>query len=668
MTITLAPLLPVWVCLLFGAGLIAAIAIAALRARGLVLTRLALALAALLVLLNPVRRVEERDTRADVAIAVVDRSGSMALDGRSNEVDRALTHLRASAPDVEWQIVEAPSAPDGGTRLLPTLDAALQAAPTDRLAGAVLLTDGIVRDSADALALPPQRPVHLLIAGDPDIVDRRLVVTRVPPYSVVGRPATIDILVDDGPGRTGTARLDWQIDGVAQPPRDVPVGQTVTLAVPVAARGPIEVALSAAPLAREATQVNNRALVRLNGVRDRLRVLLVSGVPYPGGRVWRDVLKSDPNIDLVHFTILRLPQSYDPTPSEQLALIPFPVDELFERQLPRFDLVILDRFALTELLSPVYFARLAAHVRQGGGMLVVAGDEFAQPGSIADTALRDILPALPAGPPLAKPFVPTLTPLGGRHPVTATLSRPWGAWGTQARLRQVRGQLLMTGADSQPLLLLDRVGKGRVGFLGSTDLWWWARDVAGPGPRDDLLRRVGHWLMDEPDLDEERLDVTARNRTLDIVARGLDTPDVARVTGPDGGQQTVALRPRADGAGVARVEVASDGLYRVEAAGKRRHVLTGDSLEMSETRPRRQPLDALAAASGGGQFMLRQDGIPAVHRVDPGDRAAGGDWLGLVRNHAGALTGVRIDSLIPPPAAWALLTALLALAWWRERV
>ncbi len=660
------PLLPLWLLGVVGLAMAATVALTLPKARRLAPLRAAIAFATLLLLANPVQRIEEREREADIAIAVVDRSRSMDVNGGKAQADAAVTALRRDAPGVEWRIVEARPEPGTATRLLPTLDRALRDVPADRLAGALLITDGIVRETADPSTLPPERPVHLLLAGDRNVRDRRLVVTRVPPYSVVGRPAAITVRVDDGPDASGTARLDWLVNGVAQPARDVPVGETVTLPVPVDRRGDIEVALSVAPMAAgEATLVNNRALVRLNGVRDRLRVLLVSGVPYPGGRVWRDTLKSDPNIDLVHFTILRLPTSYDPTPSDELALIPFPVEELFEEQLGRFDLVILDRFGLTELLSPGYFGRLVAYVRDGGGMLVVAGDEYAEAGGLADTLLREILPAVPSGPVVTRSFTPQVSDVGRRHPVTATLAGPWGAWGEQADIRASRAQILMTGVDNRPLLMLDRQGKGRIGLLASTNVWWWARAVEGDGPRDELLRRTVHWLMQEPDLAEDRLDVTARGRRLDIIARGVNPPEMVQLTGPDGVIRTILLRPGATGNAV-QTTVPSDGLYRADAGGLRRFVLAGDVAELSEVRPRPDPLDTLAEGAGGGSFRLA-DGVPDVRRTRAGSAQAGSNWLGLVRGEGGRLVGVREEPLLPPWAAWGLLTALLAAAWWRER-
>ena len=654
--IELDPIAPGWLIALLAIVFAAGVALAALRARRIAVMRLPIAVVALLVLINPVQRIEDRIPQRDVALALVDRSASMSVDGRGRDAESAIAALRREAPDVDWRII--PVTPPRGepTRLYPALERAVQTVPPDRLAAAVLLTDGITADTGPP-PLPAGKPLHVLLAGDPGLRDRRLLVTRVPPYSVVGRSAAITVHVDDGPVNGAPARIDWQIDGVPQASRDVTPGETVTLPVRVDRRGPIEIALSISELQGERSLVNNRVLVRLNGVRDRLRVLLVSGVPYPGGRVWRDVLKSDPNIDLVHFTILRLPTSYDPTPGDELALIPFPTDELFERQLPRFDLVVFDRFGLTELLAPEYFDRIVSYVRNGGGLLVVAGDEFAEPGGLPATSLGQILPAQPTGPARTGRYVPTLTAVGRRHPVTAALQPPWGAWTEQASLRPRRGQLLMTGLNGAPLLMLDRVDKGRIGLLGSTQVWWWARAVDGAGPRDELLRRAAHWLMQEPDLAEDRLDVRADGRNLRINANGLPPPGTVVVAGPFGDARPVAL---ADGK--AMVPAPADGLWRIDAGGQRRFVLVGDTIELADIRPRPRPLDAAAA----GVHWLR-DGLPAIRRIRPGQPQAGAGWIGLVENRSGQLVGVRTSPLLPGWAALLLLTSLLAVAWWRER-
>ncbi len=662
------PLLPLWLFaalgLLFGAGL----ALSFVRARRILWPRAIAIAAILLIIARPTLHEDVRAKSPDIAIALIDRTLSMSLDKRGKDAADALAKLRKATPDVIWRVSEVAQVSGHPTRLAEAVTRATANIPTHQIGGIVLLTDGITADAPDVLT---KAPIHQLIAGDPDLRDRRLIVHRIPAYSVVGQDAEITIRIDDGPGGKGTAKLQIEDTVGTMRALDIPVGKDYTLKFPVTRRGATQIALSVEPLTNgEVTRVNNRALVHLNGVTDRLRVLLVSGVPYPGGRVWRDILKSDANIDLVHFTILRLPTSFDRTPPEQMSLIPFPVEELFENHLPSFDLIVFDRFGLSELLSPIYFQHLADRVKSGGGLLVVTGDEFDSRGGLARTPLARLLPATVNGPVIESPFRPTLTDTGRRHPVTSVLPQiwkggDWGRWGMQADLSARSGQVLMQGS-SRPLLILDRVGKGRVGMLASTHVWWWSRGVDGLGPRDELLRRTAHWLMREPDLDENQLDVRSKGRAISITARGITPSTHAVLTDPNGSTRDIELRA-GDNITSAAVIAREDGLFRVEVNGDQRFVLAGETAELSEIRPRETPLSEIVEKTGGGSYWLK-NGVPTIRRVDPDGIKSGADWLGLVENRSGAIIAVRNRAMIPPPFALALIAGTLIFAWWRERV
>ncbi|MGB7404828.1 MAG: hypothetical protein WA906_04000, partial [Pacificimonas sp.] len=475
MDVSFAPLIPWPGLAAVGALFALAIALQANRRGWRVWPRVLAVFCLILALANPVTTRTVREAVPDIGLVVVDRSESMTLGDRTVDADAALGALTENA-GVEWSIAEVSPTADSPTALGAAMADAVKDIEQSRLGGIVLITDGIADDVTAKPELSPDVPVHLLIAGDPDAPDRRLIIESVPPYTVAGTTAELGVRVE----AEDTERLTLTIE-TAQGTmfrREVPVGETVPIAVPVARRGPLDILVSVPTAPGEITDINNQATARLNGIRDRLSVLLVSGIPYPGGRVWRDLFKADPNVDLIHFTILRLPESFDPTPPDDLALIPFPVDELFEERLGDFDLVILDRFDLTQLMAPQYFGFLADRVREGGGLLVVAGPEYDGFRSIANTALAPVLPALPAGSGTALPFRPALTDEGARHPVTSVLPRSWGGtdwgrWRTMASLAPQDAQILMTGTDQRPLILLKREGEGRVGMIASTDIWWW---------------------------------------------------------------------------------------------------------------------------------------------------------------------------------------------------
>ena len=241
----------------------------------------------------------------------------------------------------------------------------------------IALTDGQVHDApADpADARPARAPVHVLLTGRPDESDRQLVILQAPGFGVVGEPQTLELRVEDA-GRPGagvpvTLRQDGQRRARARPS-----GPAQPTAAAVHARqGRRHRARDRGrrPAGRAHHAQQPRHSSQVSGVRDRLRVLLVSGEPYPGERVWRNLLKADPAVDLVHFTILRPPEKQDGTPIRELALIAFPSRELFEVKLNEFDLIIFDRYSRRGLLPLIYLENIARYVEEGGALLEAAG-------------------------------------------------------------------------------------------------------------------------------------------------------------------------------------------------------------------------------------------------------------------------------------------------------
>lgn len=659
-----SPLVPVWLLALIGAALALALLLTLRRIPRHAPLRIAAALVFLLLLANPVREEERRETVDDIGLVLIDRSDSMGVEDRTARAEQAAEALGANDDGVEWQVRDIAAEDDGGTRLGSAVESAIGAADTARLGGVFVISDGISEDELTPGLLPRGVPLHHLVAGNEEVNDRRLVVEHAPPFTIAGEDASIRVRIED----TEAAPVPLTIrtgSGYRAEQRLVP-GEAATIEIPVERRGDIDVALSVPVRPGEATAVNNRALVSLQGVTERLSVLLVSGRPYPGGRVWRDIFKADPNIDLVHFTILRLPSSFDTTPPQDLALIPFPVEELFQERLADFDLIIFDRFDLTELMSPAYFYSLAERAEAGGGLLVVAGPEFAGPAGLANTALSRVLPAVPAGGQVTESYVPRLTPDGRRHPVTRTLAPSgeagWGNWGSLAEMQARSGDVLMRGPGDRPLFILDRVGRGRVGLLASTGLWWWARAVEGQGPHAELLRRTAHWLMQEPDLEEEQLRVNGTAESLIVESDSMQPLSAATVTAPDGSMAEIAL----PASGRAEIPMAEPGLYEVSAGQRRRFALVGNTAEFDRLRPDTEALSEAVTASGGGTFRL-SEGVSDIRRVSEGSGAAGADWAGVRRREAGALLAVETRSLVPAWAPLLLIAALLGFAWWRER-
>jgi len=687
--ITWAPLLP-WpaIAALGGAGLVLLILAAARRARGTVWRALALILLSV-ALMEPRLTREDHAAQTDIAVIAVDASPSQRTGERRGRAQQALDALKADLAgetDLEVRTIEVPGAgPDGseGTPLIGALDREIAEIPAGRFAGAVLITDGQVHDVPEESADPPGGPVHVLLTGEHDETDRRMVIENVPSYGLVGKEISIVYRVEDYPEpETGAlagppARITLRRDGEVLTEQEVSVGDDHQITLTLEHAGPTIIELEAAPREGELSEINNRAAVAVNGVRDRLRVLLVSGQPHLGERTWRNLLKSDPSVDLVHFTILRPPDKDDFTPLRELALIAFPTQELFEKRIKEFDLIVFDRYVVRHVLPPSYFENIVTYVREGGAVLVAVGPEFSGLRSLAQTPLVDVLPVKPTGEVVEQPFRPRTSAVGRRHPVTASLPAAavspevepaWGPWFRQIEGLAEAGNVLMEGPGGAPLVILDRIGEGRVAEVMSDQIWLWARGYGGGGPHAELVRRLAHWLMKEPELEEEALRATAQDGRLNIERVSLDeNPVTVTVTSPSGDARSVELKPTRDGKSAASVVAEEPGLYRIDDGTQTVLAAVGalNALELADLRTTPERLQPLADVTGGGVHWIA-DGMPGLRRTLPGRDSRGRNWIGLTRNGAQVVTGIAQVPLLPWWLVLPLGLGFLGIGWWRE--
>ena len=653
------------------------------RSRGAVIRTLALALI-VLALANPSFTREDRDPLSSIAVVVVDKSPSQSFGDRTQQTEAAraaVVERLSKIPGLEVRTVEAGQA-DGetdGTRLFSALGATLADVPTDRIAGVVMITDGRVHDvPADASALGFAAPIHALITGNKDERDRRVALIAAPRFGIVGQPQTITYRVEDQGADEKTAQVTVRRDGDVIDTRTVPVGVQQSVSVPIPHGGQNIVEIEAAPLDHELTLVNNRAVVTIDGVRDKLRVLLVSGEPHAGERTWRNLLKSDASVDLVHFTILRPPEKQDGTPINELSLIAFPTRELFQQKIDEFQLIIFDRYARQGVLPIIYFDNITRYVRDGGAVLVAAGPDYASPTSIWRTPLDAILPAEPSGNVTEQAFRPSLTHLGQRHPVTRGLegsdSSPpkWSEWFRVVDTRNANGTTVMQGPDEKPLLVLSHEGEGRVALLLSDHIWLWARGFEGGGPHLDLLRRLSHWLMKEPDLDEEALRLTVSGHDL-VVKRQTMADQVADVTltSPSGATRTLKLDPTEPGVWQSSVAANELGLWRA-TDGKLNALINigpANPREYAEVTSTTDVLAPLTSATGGDSRRL-DDGsglnVPRIVAVRSGDTYKGDDWIGLKLRDVSVVRGIGVLPIFAGLLGLLLLLGSLAGTWARE--
>jgi hypothetical protein len=682
--ISFAPLVPdyaVWAAL--GAAVVIGALLMVSRSRGAWMRVIALLLM-VLALANPSLTREDRDPIPSVAAVIIDKSPSQNFGDRNAQTDTAQAQLverLKRIPGLEVRVAEAGAA-DGetdGTRLFSALSSTLADVPPDRVAGAVLITDGRVHDvPSDVAALGFAAPLHALITGHANEIDRRVVLTQTPRFGIVGQAQAIGFKVEDQGAGAGSAQVTIRRDGEVLETRSVAVGAETKVNITIPHAGANIVEVEASGLEGELTPINNRAVISIDGVRDKLRVLLVSGEPHAGERTWRNLLKSDASVDLVHFTILRPPEKQDGTPINELSLIAFPTRELFQQKISEFQLIIFDRYARQGVLPLIYFDNIAKYVRDGGAVMIASGPDYASPTSLWRTPLDVILPAEPTGDMTEKSFQPLLTDLGKRHPVTRGLEGSetdpphWSNWFRLVDIKRTTGTNVMQGPDGKPLLVLAREGEGRVALLLSDHIWLWARGYEGGGPHLDLLRRLSHWLMKQPDLEEEALRLIVSGRDITVQRQTMaDSVNQVTLTSPTGTQRTLNLASVEPGLWRTTVTANELGLWRA-TDGKLTalaNVGPANPREFAEVTSTTDVLGKLASATGGDARRLDSGSglaVPRAVAVRSSTTFKGDDWIGMKMRDVTVVRGIGVLPIFAGLIGLLLLVGSLALTWARE--
>lgn len=686
-TFALAPLIPL--------TLVAALALVALivtglglwrRRRGALLRGIAFAFL-VTSLLNPQILREQREPVGSVVALVVDETASQSIGNRRAETEEARKLIEERLkllPDTEIRTIRVGDTVNDetdGSELFRALAEGLGDVPPERIAGAILLTDGQVHDiPLDLSGLGFRAPLHALITGRANERDRRITLITAPRFGLVGKKQSFAFRIDDL-GAPAGARVPTRVkvDGEVVEQLTVRVGDVARIDIEVSHAGDNVVEIEVDTLPGEVTLTNNQVGMTIKGIRENLRVLLVSGEPHAGERTWRNLLKADAAVDLIHFTILRPPdKAIDATPIRELSLIAFPVRELFQEKINDFDLIIFDRYERRGILPLIYFENIARYVRNGGALLIASGPEDAGFDSLYQTPLTAILPAEPRGTLLEQPYHATLSDDGKRHPVTRGLSGStsdppkWSRWFRLLEADKRSGHALMQGPEKRPLLILDRPEEGRVALFLSDQVWLWARGYEGGGPHVDLLRRLAHWLMKEPDLEEEALRALRSGRDLIIERQTLaeKTPQ-ATITTPTGRKLPLELKSEDPGLFRSRLAASEPGIYRVEQGGKTvlAHIGPLNPREFSDGRSSTDLLSPIAEASGGTVRRFANDNgldLPRIVSQRSGSTFFGPGWIAVKASGASTLKGIDALALFSGLAGLGLLIGALGFAWYRE--
>ncbi|KEG17019.1 glutamine amidotransferase [Bartonella bacilliformis] len=693
-SLTFQPFLPVfWLLFLGGIPALFIIIGFITKQRGALL-RLTTLASLILVVLNPVIKKEQREPVKSIIGIVIDRSESQTLGTRTEDSEKAriqLTNALARYPQFEPRFIEARKRSDNhyasSKDLFHALTQATSDVPPSRYAGTILITDGQVHDIPEISELHHKAPINALITGRTDEFDRQIKLISPPRFALINKPQTLSILVEDKgqPKKEISAQVNVSVSVNNQEVGRYSVTPGIIfqtdITLPHAEKNIVQVTTDTHE--GELSSDNNRAIAIIEGIRENLRVLLISGAPYNGERTWRDLLKSDSNIDLVHFTILRPPEKADNTPSSQLSLVVFPTTKLFVEEINNFDLIILDGYQHSSALPLIYYDYITQYVQKGGALLMVTGPEFAGERSLAKTPLISVLPALQSGTVIEKPFRPALTKEGERHPVTRNLATPthpatqWGQWLRQIAIKQTGQSItIMKGADEQPLLLLSHIGKGRVSMLLSDESWLWARNFEGGGPYASLYRRIAHWLMKEPELEEEKLSAVNDRHRLTIRRQTLeDHPEPVEVIFPSGKKENITLSKEQEGIFTGAINADEIGIFTIHNGNQTVLAPIGalDNPELYDLISTEEKLAPIIQKTGGYITRLHHEKrngihIPPIKIVGPQTKLTSSLPQSIILKET---TETRLVSAVHFSifsGFFALLTCLLFLSsiWYRE--
>jgi len=624
---------------------------------------------------NPTIISENRENIPDTVAVILDLSPSQDINDRKEIAQKTYKNIKDELEkinnlDIRLKTING----QRGSKIFEPLNSMVGDVPEERLAGAIIITDGQISDAPTLVNnFNFKAPINVLLTGNKEEKDRRLIIESSPRFGIVGEEVNIDIKVEDISANSPNALVSINMNDEIEQSRSIPIGEIVTITMPLERAGITSLNIEVEPGKEELTLQNNKAVVEINAIRERLKVMLVSGEPNMGLRSWRNLLNSDPSVDLVHFTILRPPNKQDLTPVGELSLIPFPSRELFQANLNDFDLIIFDQYHLRGILPQFYLKNVVEYVVNGGALLDASGPAYAGPYSLSLSPLQNILPSEPTGDVVVQEFTPTMTDYGERHPVTANLkdntSNNWGPWYRMVEGITIAGDVLLEGPEARPLLILNRVGKGRVAQILSDQSWVWTKPGSNKGPQADLLRRLVHWLMKEPELEENELSARIDNDTILITRNSLilDNKPIISIS-PDNTKKEIILEDIGKGKQIGKILSPQEGTWKFSSGNSKISLIVGNSnsSEYLDVRTTDNIVGPIVEFTSGSISWVNNENLPKIRYLQKNKLAENSNDIKLVKNEKYFVKSLKQSTLTPWYLALMLSLILLFLSWYRE--
>ena len=631
----------------------------------------------LICIANPIIVSENRENIPDTVAIILDLSPSQNIKNRKETAQKTYNLLKDKLKkidnlDLRFKTINGKN----GTNIFEPLSEIVADIPSDRLAGAIVITDGQIQDSPKNIEnYNFKAPINFLLSGEKNERDRRLIIESAPRFGIVGEEIEVKIMVEDISSKVPNALVSININNDIKKSKAITIGETVVLTLPLDRAGITSLNIEVEPGTEELTLQNNKAVIEINAIRERLKVMLVSGEPNMGLRSWRNLLNSDPSVDLVHFTILRPPNKQDLTPIGELSLIPFPTRELFQLNLKDFDLIIFDQYHLRGILPQYYLKNIVEYVVNGGALLDTAGPAYAGPYSLSQSPLQNILPTEPTGEVISEKFIPGITNEGLRHPVTANLKddnnqNDWGPWYRMVEGLTISGDVLLEGPENRPLLILNRIGQGRVAQILSDQSWVWSRSENNKGPQADLLRRLVHWLMKEPELEENELSAKVEKDTILITRNSLalNSKPVSLIS-PSNNKMEIYLDELGNGKQIGKVLSPEQGIWKLSSGKSSISIIVGNSnsseyLDVRTTDLIIKPI--VDKNMGSITWLNSQNNFPNINHMPKSQMKTESKNIQLIKNKKYFIKNLKQTSITPWYILLILSIVLIFLSWYRE--
>ena len=632
-----------------------------------------------LIVINPKKNVKEELFYKNIVLVALDKTLSMSETKKTEEVELINKYIESTILTYDKFIKKEVllensdiEEKDSGTNFFSTLKKELNKINKDRVAGIIFVTDGQIHDIEEYSDKLDNIPIHFIIVGKENELDRVLKTYNVPDYSIVGEQVNFDLIVEDYYTKKDLV-ADIILDGKKYLSKKIKPNKNYQISIPIYHAGENVLEIKVKKLPGEISEINNYKIHKIKGVHEKLRVMLISGEPNMGLRSLRNLLNSDPSIELVHFTILRPPSKRDLTPVKELSLIPFPTDELFAADISKFSLIIFDQYSLQGVLPKKYLSNITNFVLKGGALLDIAGPEYAKQTSIINSPLKIILPTNPLDELGVEEFKPELTELGLRHPITNKLitnykNKPWGSWNRFIKTEKKSGKILLKHKN-YPILVASQVGDGRVVQLLSDQTWIWKKSITESGPLTELVRNTIHWLLKTPELEENFLNFTKNSNIINVTLNTLLPGNAnAKITSPS--NKTINFLMKDNNSGGLNGQFISNelGKHKLEVKGITKYIYLGqkNNKELEDIKSTENKVNILSKTKNNISTHWYESGMPKILIIYNDKILSGQNWIGIKNKNVPKTSQFISKEYLDWYFLLPFLLGLFIYSWFRE--